>query len=214
MTVRRLLCPRLTAQSPRLQTQTPAAVMRLPDGLSCPVETDWGAQLHLELSVYYVLPLIPQPSPFSYPPHLQVQPFWVSAPFSQAATFLNLARATAFANCCPYGNPSVSSDISGVGWRLEGSLSFEWCRGARCREIFKGVIHHTLAWIGLGLRHRNSIYWDASAQCQPLTEQGKRTWQLAYGVWGGALALPVCIHQSWTKKKKRWDEAVLYAMHI
>lgn len=134
-------------------------------------------------------------------PHLQVQPFWVSAPFSQAATFLNLARATAFANCCPYGNPSVSSDISGVGWRLEGSLSFEWCRGARCREIFKGVIHHTLAWIGLGLRHRNSIYWDASAQCQPLTEQGKRTWQLAYGVWGGALALPVCIHQSWTKKK-------------
>lgn len=58
-------------------------------------------------------------------PHLQVQPFWVSALFSQAATFLNLARAAAFANCCPYGNPSVSSDISGVGWRLEGSLSFE-----------------------------------------------------------------------------------------
>lgn len=40
---------------------------------------------------------------------------------------------------------------------------------------------------------------DASSQCQRLTEQGERTWQLAYGAWGGALALPVCIHQSVTQ---------------
>lgn len=59
---------------------------------------------------------------------------------------------------------------------------------------------------------RNSIYWDASAQCQPLTEQGKRTWQIAYGVWGGALALPVCIHQSWTKKKSGGTRQYAYRL--
>lgn len=37
---------------------------------------------------------------------------------------------------------------------------------------------------------------DTPSQCQALTEQGEGTWQLAYGVQGGALALPVWIHQS------------------
>lgn len=58
------------------------------------------------------------------------------------------------------------------------------------------------------------MYWDASSPCQPLTERGERTWQPAYGVRGGTLALPVWIHQSWIRKTEVGRGGGLAFMHM
>lgn len=83
MMARRLLCPLLTAHSSRLQTPAPAASVTLPDGLSCPKH---GGREGLQLWVHY-RQLHPPNVP---PPHLYLQPSWVSSSFSPAASLLEI----------------------------------------------------------------------------------------------------------------------------
>ena len=133
---RRLLCLLLTAHSSRQQTPTAAAVVRLPDGLSCPLDRDRKAQLHVQLWVHYRWTLLPFPisptSKFNHP----------SCHFSlvQQLLFLTLSNPLLFLNCCPYGNPSVSNDSLWGGWSMERPL------------LSAGFLHKTVPWNGLWMK--------------------------------------------------------------